>query len=54
MKDNNSNIKMRDDELDKLIDYWYDSENITTPLHTFLGMTWDEYSNWVTRRYYAN
>ena len=40
---------LSDDEINDLIDEWHDNESISSSLHEWLGMTWDEYSNWVTK-----
>jgi hypothetical protein len=38
------------DEIDDFIDLWHDNKaGQDQELHEFLGMTWDEYSVWVTR-----
>lgn len=34
------------DQIDDYIDNWHDSAENGTPLHTFLGLTWDEYKRW--------
>ncbi|WP_301123533.1 hypothetical protein [Mycolicibacterium fortuitum] len=40
---------MTNDELDVLVAEWHNTEpedGYSTPLHEFLGMTWDEYAEW--------
>ncbi len=34
------------DEIDDYIDEWHDSDS-DVPLHTFLGMSWEEYAVWM-------
>lgn len=34
------------DRINRLIDAWYLSTQ-QVPLHTFLGMTWEEYADWL-------
>tara|TARA_R110000851_G_scaffold179754_1_gene326921 strand:- start:110 stop:268 length:159 start_codon:yes stop_codon:yes gene_type:complete len=38
-----------DDKINNLIDKWHDDEDIIEPLHEYLNMTWEEYSNWATK-----
>ena len=34
------------DEIDDCIDQWHDGSS-ELPLHTYLGMSWDEYATWI-------
>ena len=34
------------DEIDDYIDKWHDGDS-ELPLHTYLGMSWDEYTLWI-------
>lgn len=38
-----------EDEIDDFVDDWHEDEETTLELHEYLGMSWDEYSVWVTR-----
>lgn len=38
---------MTNDDLDKMVELWHAMPpDDPTPLHKFLGMTWDEYEDW--------
>ena len=41
------------DEIDDFVDFWHDSES-TAELHEFLGLTWEEYSLWVSNPEYMD
>jgi hypothetical protein len=34
--------------IDDFIDEWHDSDSIL-PLHEYLGLTWDQYSQWIKK-----
>lgn len=34
-------------DYDELIDRWHNGAGNGMPLHTFLGMSWDQYAEWV-------
>lgn len=36
-------------DIDKFIEAWHCDMTITLQLHEYLGMTWDEYSQWTTK-----
>lgn len=36
------------DRIDSHIDAWHQSIDTDQPLHEYLGMTWEQYSRWVT------
>ena len=38
------------DEIDDFVEKWHEDENTTQELHEYLGMSWEEYSAWVTKR----
>lgn len=45
------NRQLCESEVERFVDQWHNSaECATTDLHVFLGMSWDEYSKWVTGR----
>lgn len=41
------------DEIEDFVGYWHDSES-DEELHDFLGLTWEEYSLWVSDPEYVN
>jgi len=41
------------DEIEDFIEFWHRSDS-TAELHDFLGLTWDEYSLWVSDPEYVN
>ena len=44
------NHKNTDPEIDDLIDRWHESSTIGISLHEFLGMSWEEYKQWIVNR----
>lgn len=42
--------QMKEDEIDDFVEKWHEDENTTQELHEYLGMSWEEYSAWVTKR----
>lgn len=41
---------MTDDDLNDLVNEWHNLPDDGTPLHDYLGMTWDEYCEWTESR----
>ncbi|CAM0107375.1 hypothetical protein MYOV065v1_p0016 [Vibrio phage PS15B.2] len=39
--------KLTNDEIDDLIERWNEDKETTLELHEYLGMTWEEYADWV-------
>jgi hypothetical protein len=39
---------MTNEELDDLVDRWHNGEGEGLELHEYLGMTWEEYEQWLT------
>ena len=39
-----------EDEIDDFVEKWHEDENTTQELHEYLGMSWEEYSAWATKR----
>lgn len=35
------------DEIDRFIEVWHTNRYEDRPLHEFLGMTWEEYAQWI-------
>jgi hypothetical protein len=41
--------KAHPDEIDDYIELWHDSDS-DSPLHEYLGLTWDEYRAWAANK----
>lgn len=39
--------KSNDEDIDDMIDEWHENIDIDCQLHTYLGMSWEEYRDWV-------
>lgn len=40
----------KEEEFEDLIDQWHSNPDDKRPLHTVLGMTWEEYREWAARK----
>lgn len=41
---------MTDDKFDELVDEWHESES-KLPLHEYMGMTWEQYCEFIGTRF---
>lgn len=45
MRDRDDLIRSKGKSLDDLVEEWHDNDD-PRPLHEYLGMTWEQYSEW--------